>query len=400
VTASGEEDHGTTTHDLRRARMLRRRRVVAVVVVALAVALVATVVRAVHGARTGETSSAGSTGAASVAPGSTLPGGSATSPATSDPSLSPSSNPSDLADEAREVHLAFAGDVHAEGTSASVLTQGMGSGAAPLARADVAVVNVETAITTRGSAAGKQFVFRAPPTLLQVLRRGGVDAVSVANNHGEDYGRVGLADTLAASRSTHLPVIGAGVDQSAAFAPFRRTVDGVRVSVIAATDVLDAELATAWTATPDSPGLASAKDDTTLLDAVRAERARSDVLVVFLHWGKEREVCPTDRQRQLAGLLADAGADVVAGSHAHVVQPQARIGSTVVAYGMGNFTFYATGDAGTRTGVFQVTAKAVPGAGAARPRELSTSWVPARIVGGRPIAVSDGDPLPSLSACG
>jgi hypothetical protein len=298
------------------------------------------------------------------------------------------------------VHLAFAGDVHFAGTSASALTLGLGSGAAPLARADIAVVNLETAVTDGGAQATKEFSFRAPPQALQVIKDAGVDAVSVANNHGEDYGAAGLADTLAASKTYGLPVIGAGTDEDAAFHGYLRTVRGVRVAVIAATDVLDSSLQAAWTAGPDSSGLASAKDDR-LAQRIAAVSASADVVVAFLHWGVEKQVCPTARQQQLAAELVEAGADVVVGSHAHVLQPLGSVDGAPVAYGMGNFVFYGTSAAAVRSGVLQVAVRAVPGSGSSGRPAVSTTWRPATIVSGRPVAVppTTGNALPSSSAC-
>jgi poly-gamma-glutamate capsule biosynthesis protein CapA/YwtB (metallophosphatase superfamily) len=133
-------------------------------------------------------------------------------------------------------------------------------------------------------------------------------------------------------------------------------------------------------AKPGVPGLASAKDTDRLVEAVRAERGKADVVAVFLHWGKETVYCPTARQQQLAQDLSQAGADIVVGSHAHVVEPHARVGRTVVDYGLGNFQFYARGGLGSETGVFTVTVTR-DGAGAA-------SWHQATIVGGAPRALS------------
>ena len=311
------------------------------------------------------------------------------------------------------VRLAFAGDVHFAGTSAAALTSGLGTGAQPLRTADLAVVNLETAVTGGGDPApGKEFVFAAPPSSLTVLRDAGVDAVSLANNHGMDHGLSGLRDSLAASTSARLPLLGAGADSAAAWAPLRRTVRGVRVSVIAATDVLDDDLRDLWTAGPAKPGLASAKDGTAFADALRAERPQTDVLVAFLHWGVEKQSCPSTRQRELARALVDAGADVVVGSHAHVLQPVTSLRapgpggerSAVVAYGLGNFVFYGTTEAATRTGVLTVTATAVPGGGPGAPRTVEPAWTGARIVSGRPRAVPPARQAavqpPPIESCG
>ncbi len=299
------------------------------------------------------------------------------------------------------VRLAFAGDVHFAGTSAAALTLGLGTGAAPLASADLAVVNLETAITGGGVRAPKQYTFRAPPQSLQVLRAAGIDAVSLANNHGLDFGDAGLADTLAASLTYRLPVIGAGVDAAAAFHGLVRTVRGVRVAIVSATDVLDSATAADWTAGPDHPGLASAKDGDLLTERLRQLSAQADVVVAFLHWGAETRACPTQRQEDLAQALVAAGADVVVGSHAHVLQPLAHIGAVPVAYGLGNFVFYARKAPATSSGVLLVDVAAVPGSGPAGTPVATPRWQPATIVQGRPAAVepSPTTDLPALEDC-
>jgi poly-gamma-glutamate synthesis protein (capsule biosynthesis protein) len=253
------------------------------------------------------------------------------------------------------ITLAFGGDVHADGQARAALAEGALSPIEPALRnADITVVNLETAITTRGTPAHKDFTFRAPPVLLTRLRAVGVDVVTAANNHGRDYGAVGLQDTLAAEKATGMPIIGIGQNAAEAFTPFRKTVRGVRVAVIGATQVMDSSLAAEWTATDTHPGLASAQDPTRLLAAVRAARRTNDLVVVFLHWGTELVTCPTLRQRTLAGELERAGADVVVGSHAHRLLGAGAHGTTYVDYGLGNFIFSTQG-AGATTGVLRLT---------------------------------------------
>jgi poly-gamma-glutamate capsule biosynthesis protein CapA/YwtB (metallophosphatase superfamily) len=274
------------------------------------------------------------------------------------------------------VRIAFAGDVHFAGASGAALGGDFGSATAKLKAADLAVVNLETAITTRGTPGPKKYTFRAPASAMKALRTAGIDVVTIANNHGMDYGLTGLTDTLAASRRYGLPVVGGGSDITAAYTPYRRTIDGVRVAVLGATDVLDDFASSTWPATDSQPGLASAKDPTRLLDAVRSAAASSDIVVVDLHWGVELRSCPTPRQVELAGLLTAAGADIVVGSHAHVLGPHVEQGHTAVHFGLGNFNFYARGGAASQSGVYTVTVD--------RGGVVDTAWTPAVIRGGRP----------------
>jgi poly-gamma-glutamate capsule biosynthesis protein CapA/YwtB (metallophosphatase superfamily) len=278
------------------------------------------------------------------------------------------------------VTFAFGGDVHFEKMIRTTLDRDPAAVFAPVSdlfgSADVAVVNLETAITTGGTPAPKDFTFRAPDTAFDALRAGNVDAVSQANNHGMDFGAVGLEDSLAAAEAKGFPVVGIGRDEDDAFRPWTTEVRGQRIAVIGATQVLDSNLITAWTATDTQPGLASAKDVDRLLEEVRAARQVADTVVVFLHWGTEKQTCPNERQTGLAPQLVEAGADIVVGSHAHRVLGGGRLGDAVVHYGLGNFVFYTSGGPGAESGVFLVTATGR--------RIDSYRWVPARIEGGLP----------------
>ena len=282
--------------------------------------------------------------------------------------------------KARSVVLAFGGDVHFEGALEAKLASDPRRVLAPIAPlldgADLAIVNLETAVTDGGAPVAKQFAFSAPPSAFAALRGGGVDVASMANNHGMDFGTSGLRDSLAAAKRYGFPVIGIGLDEKRAYRPFRRTINGQRIAVIGATQVLDDELISAWTAGARKPGLASAKKVPRLLREVRSARATADTVVVFLHWGVELDMCPTQDQRTLARRLVAAGADIVVGGHAHRLQGAGRMRDALIGYGLGNFVWYGTSALSTRTGVLFVT---VTG------REVNRyHWAPARIVDGVP----------------
>jgi poly-gamma-glutamate synthesis protein (capsule biosynthesis protein) len=75
-----------------------------------------------------------------------------------------------------------------------------------LARADLAMVNLETAITQRGEPVpGKAFHFRSPPESFVALKAAGVDVVTMANNHALDYGPIGMEDTFDAIAHYRFP---------------------------------------------------------------------------------------------------------------------------------------------------------------------------------------------------
>jgi poly-gamma-glutamate synthesis protein (capsule biosynthesis protein) len=322
-------------------------------------------------------------------------GGSASSQPAPSPPHSPSSLPSPSVSVApsgpprptRPITLAFAGDIHFEGTSERALS-GFGPISSDLHHADLTMANLETAITTRGTATpGKAFTFRAPPSGFAALRGAGIDVVTMANNHGEDYGPVGLQDTLAAIRSSQFPTVGIGRNEAAAYRPYLATVKGTRVAIVGATDVLDGNLISAWTAAGQHAGLASAIGESRerLIREVTAARRTADVVVAYLHWGVETVTCPTTEQQSLEHALVAAGADIVVGAHAHVQLGGGWLGHRYVDYGLGNFVFYSSGGVTpeTRSGVLTLT---VRGHDVTKAR-----WSPALIQGGLPVPLTGED---------
>ncbi len=253
---------------------------------------------------------------------------------------------------AGSVTLAFGGDVHFMGRTALLLRDpatAFGPIASVLRAADFTAVNLETAVTSRGTPEPKPYHFRTVPAAFTALRDGGVDLVTLANNHVLDYGQVGLADTLAAVKAARFPYVGIGKDAAAAWAPYVFTVKGMKIAIIGVSQVH--QLESSWVATPSRPGEANAIDLNRTLAAVRAARRLAPVVIVFMHWGWEGFACPNPEQQVLARQLSAAGASIIIGAHAHVLQGSGWLGHTFVAYGMGNFMWYENND---DTGVLEL----------------------------------------------
>jgi poly-gamma-glutamate synthesis protein (capsule biosynthesis protein) len=278
--------------------------------------------------------------------------------------------------------MAFAGDVHFSGRvrarldrdPATVFAQ-----AAPvLRRADLTMVNLETAITTAGVQQNKEFTFRAPPSAFTALRDAGVDVATMANNHGADYGTPGLRDSLAAIRASRFPVVGIGANDTQAYAPYTTTLNGVRVAIIGADQVQDETTLRLFSAGPDKPGVANAYSPK-LISAVQRAKAAGYVVVVYVHWGIEYQTCPSGNQTSLAAELAGAGASAVIGTHAHVLQGAGwRPDGTFVAYGLGNYLWWMSfGNKQDDNGVLTLTFRhATVVAASFAPSHLDSRGVP------------------------
>ncbi|WP_082580511.1 CapA family protein [Phycicoccus sp. Root563] len=326
------------------------------------------------------------TGSPSTRPGGT-PSASGTSattttraPGTSSTTASPSSTTAARPSDPNTLTMAFAGDVHFEDYLAPLASRpdGLAELQDSLGAADLAMVNLETAITTRGTKIGKEFHFRAPASALRTVQGAGVDAVSMANNHGVDYGPVGLQDTLAAKRTSPIPVVGIGADEDEAFAPAVLSAKGLRVAVFGASEVFEMTLSR-YSAGPGKGGIASAAPVTRLRRAVAAASRKYDVVVVFLHWGLDYQKCPDPLSAETAQVLEEAGADIIVGGHSHRVNGAGWLGRSYVAYGLGNFVWWRSKEPDSRSGVLTLAldVKAAKGTGSNGHSVVRTaSWTP------------------------
>ncbi len=160
----------------------------------------------------------------------------------------------------------------------------------------------------------------------RLLRGLGVDVVSLAHARALDLGASGALDTLRCVRGQGVAAVGMGDTDEAARAPFRTTVGGLRLGVLAFTaDMLR----------PDVPGVRVARGADDPAAAVRALRPSVDVVIVYAYWGEGVSHDPSAAQVALAHSLVDAGADVVVGHHPRVVQAAEVYRGRPVVYGLG-----------------------------------------------------------------
>jgi poly-gamma-glutamate synthesis protein (capsule biosynthesis protein) len=220
-----------------------------------------------------------------------------------------------------------------------------------LRRADLAIANLETVVSTRGTPVpGKEFTFRGPPRALRAaVRYAGLDVFTVANNHSLDYGRTAFLDTLRYAVKFGAVTTGGGRNLERATRARVLTAGGIRLAFLGFSDVRPP----GFDAGPSTPGTAPAFP-ALVAGAVRAARRRSDVVVTYFHWGVERVTVPNERQRSLARVALRNGATVVLGAHPHVLQPRERRGRRFVAWSLGNFVFTGTSDLTRRTGILTV----------------------------------------------
>jgi hypothetical protein len=204
-----------------------------------------------------------------------------------------------------------------------------------LRRSDLAIVNYEGTFAPGGPSkcgggGANCFAFQAPARNARTLRRAGVDAVNLANNHAHDYGDRGYASTRRALRR-------AGVDATGAPGEIRLTRrNGTRLALVGFSTY-------SWSAPLNDAGA--------VRHLVRRAAARADVVVVLFHAGAEgadRTHVPYGHEhafgedrgslRAFARTAIGAGADVVLGSGPHVLRGLELYRNRLIAYSLGNLT--------------------------------------------------------------
>ena len=242
------------------------------------------------------------------------------------------------------IRFVFAGDIllsdhvlaayNKTGTIGSVVDQGLRD---VIDGSDVFMANQEFPFSNRGSAAAdKQFTFRLPPEKVSLLKEMGIDIVTLANNHALDFGTDALLDTCDTLDEAGIYRVGAGANLEEARKPVIMEIKGKTIGFLGASRVIPVG---SWNATATSPGMLTTYDPTMLLEDIKSAKETCDFVIVYVHWGIERDEYPQDYQRTMGKQYIDAGADMVIGSHPHVLQGMEYYNGKPIVYSLGNFVF-------------------------------------------------------------
>lgn len=205
---------------------------------------------------------------------------------------------------------------------------------------DFMVANSEFTVSNRGSALkGKMYTFRAKPERLKIYDEMGVDLVSLANNHVYDYGKEAFLDMLDAFTEYKIPHIGAGRNLEEAATPYITKINGYNFAFISASRA-EKNVYTPG-ATENTPGIFWCYDPTNVINKIKELRARDDIdfIVPLIHFGRENSHDLEKVQVESAKAYIDAGADVIVGHHAHVLQGVEFYNGKPIIYNLGNFLF-------------------------------------------------------------
>ncbi len=218
--------------------------------------------------------------------------------------------------------------------------------------ADIAIGTLNAALSDYPPLKGciQTFVLVGRSENADAMARAGFDVMSVATNHIKncgllDCGDRAFFDTLANLYRVGIEPVGAGENLAAALNPVVVTVNGIRFGFVSLGEIERSAFADVA-----SPGIAELNEANLRL-AINNTRNLSDVVIVMPHWGSDYSSTPNYRQLDFAEIATEAGADLVIGNHAHVIQGMKDFNGIPVFFGLGSFVFDQSWSLETQQGI-------------------------------------------------
>jgi len=202
-----------------------------------------------------------------------------------------------------------------------------------LKKGGITLINLETPLTTGCPLQTEGFTFCGDSRQIQGLTYAGVDVVSLANNHIDNYGQAGIDETITLLKNYKIGWSGFGHLEIL-------KVKGTAFGFLAYN------------------GIGTTFDRETIASEIKNAKAKVDILVVSVHWGDEYVLIPRkygdiapDDPPEIGHLIIDAGADLIIGNHPHTVQGVEIYQGKLITYAHGNFIFDQTWSPETQEGV-------------------------------------------------
>ncbi len=207
-----------------------------------------------------------------------------------------------------------------------------------LSKADFTIGNFETVCSGTATAYKGYPVFNTPDEMVTALKNAGFDMLITANNHSMDGGESGLLRTLDIINKEGLDATGSYKNTADADSIRINNIQGIKLATLAYTYGVNGNL-------PSNNYMLNVIDPEKIKGDVKKARANgAELVLVYLHYGKENARYPSDEQKQIVESVRKAGADIIIGCHPHVISPidyfttnNATLDTGLVAYSLGNF---------------------------------------------------------------
>ena len=219
-----------------------------------------------------------------------------------------------------------------------------------MTESDIMVANSEFTISDRGAKMpGKYYTFRGSPKRIPIYDEMGVDLLTLANNHVFDFGETAFNDMIDSLNEYKMPYIGAGKNIDEAKKPYYFIINGYKIAFVNATRA--EKIILTPEATSKTGGVFRCYDPTNFKNLISEVKKESDYVIALIHWGREDSHNLEQVQIDTSKIYLDAGADVIIGSHAHVLQGIEFYNHKPIIYNLGDFIF---NDETKDTGIFQI----------------------------------------------
>ncbi|XP_068716607.1 capsule biosynthesis protein CapA-like isoform X1 [Montipora foliosa] len=212
--------------------------------------------------------------------------------------------------------------------------------------ADVSIGNLESPFVGKNVYPhiykGRKFVILdASPSAASALSFAGFDAVSIANNHMNDFSSEGVDFTVETLKKTGIKPFGNSYGGwSSSQKPLIMEVKGTKIGFLGYCDspAMDKNCTEMRMLFKSGPAIYT--DDIARRDVKSLREAEVDIIVVVIHFGEELYSQPLPYQRRISRHLISLGVQIIIGAHPHVLQPHCLHNNTLVAYSLGNFLFH------------------------------------------------------------
>lgn len=209
-----------------------------------------------------------------------------------------------------------------------------------LSSADITIGNLETIFAGTENGYSGYPLFNSPDEYLYALKDAGFDILLTANNHSMDRGKKGIIRTIEKINSLGMSSIGSFKSQYDRDSIRVFEINGIKITLLAYTYGLNGNYI------PKNEKYLVNKIDTNLikLDIEDARKKNADVVLVYFHFGEEYQRKLNTYQKEIVKSAVNSGADLIIGSHPHVIQPiekflseKNKIKEGIIAYSLGNF---------------------------------------------------------------
>lgn len=197
---------------------------------------------------------------------------------------------------------------------------------------DLTVINLESPLIDNCQITNEGMKFCGDSRNVAGLVFAGIDVANLANNHMGNYGVSGVENTKRLLNDSGIATTGTGEATI-------RDIRGFKFSFLGYNDIESPQ-----------PGISQSEEEK-ITKEIKTARGKADIIVVSFHWGIEYTPKPSDRQRRLAHLAVDSGADLILGNHPHQIQPTEIYKGKLIVYAHGNFVFDQMWSENTKKGV-------------------------------------------------